>query len=133
MVAFTTGAALLIAVGQISTVLGLTGPKPAGFFNQIFAALHGLPQANIWCLALAVLTVVLTLTFRRVSRRFPASLAALAVVTAVSALLGAGERGVPLVGAIPSVVRPFPCRPLLIWTPCAISLCPPWPWPCWAR
>ena len=65
MVAFTTGAALLIAVGQISTVLGLTGPKPAGFFNQIFAALHGLPQANIWCLALAVLTVVLTLTFRR--------------------------------------------------------------------
>lgn len=111
MVAFTTGAALLIAVGQISTVLGLTGPKPAGFFNQIFAALHGLPQANIWCLALAVLTVVLTLTFRRVSRRFPASLAALAVVTAVSALLGAGERGVPLVGAIPSVVPPLSLPP----------------------
>lgn len=111
MVAFTAGAALLISVGQLHTALGLTGPKPSGFFNQIFGALHGLPFVNYWSLGIAVGTVALTVGFRRVSPRFPASLAALGVITAISALFGVGERGVPLVGAIPSVVPPFSLPP----------------------
>lgn len=111
MVAFTAGAALLIAVGQLHTALGLTGPKPSGFFSQIFGALHGLPFVNYWSFGIAVGTVALTVGFRRLSPRFPASLAALGVVTAFSALFGVGERGVPLVGVIPSVVPPFSLPP----------------------
>lgn len=111
MVAFATGAALLIAAGQLTTVLSLPGPKPAGFFPQIWNALQGLDQINWWSLGLAALTIVLTLVLRRVSRRFPATLAALALVGAAGALLRVSERGVPLVGPIPSVIPPLSLPP----------------------
>lgn len=111
MVAFTTGAALLIGMGQIKTVLGIPGPKKAGFFHQIFDVLHGLPQANYWCVGLAALTIVLAISFKRVSRRFPASLAALAVVTAIAWYYKVDQYGVRLVGAIPNVIPPLSVPP----------------------
>lgn len=111
MVAFSTGAALLIAAGQLHMAMGLTGPKPSGFFNQMFGALHGLPFINYWSLGTAVATVVLTVGLRRLSPRFPSSLVALGAVTLVATLLGVGEKGVPLVGQIPSIVPPFSLPP----------------------
>ena len=111
MVAFTTGAALLIGMGQIKTVLGIPGPKKAGFFHQIFDVLHGLPQANFWCVGLAALTIVLAVSFKRVSRRFPASLAALAVVTAIAWYFKVDQYGVRLVGIIPNVIPPLSVPP----------------------
>ncbi|MGE4312455.1 SulP family inorganic anion transporter [Desulfovibrio sp.] len=111
MVAFTTGAALLIGMGQIKTVLGIPGPKKAGFFHQIFDVLHGLPQANFWCVGLAALTIVLAISFKRVSRRFPASLAALAVVTAIAWYFKVDQYGVRLVGIIPNVIPPLSVPP----------------------
>lgn len=111
MVAFTTGAALLIAAGQLYMAMGLTGPKPSGFFNQMFGALHGLPFINYWSLGITLVTIVLTIAFKRLSPRFPASLAALGVITLFAALFSVGEKGVPLVGAIPNVVPPFSLPP----------------------
>lgn len=111
MVAFTTGAALLIGMGQVKTVLGIPGPKKAGFFHQIFDVLHGLPQANYWCVGLAALTIVLAISFKRVSRRFPASLAALAVVTAIAWYFKVDQHGVRLVGIIPNVIPPLSVPP----------------------
>ena len=111
MVAFSTGAALLIAAGQLHMAMGLTGPKPSGFFNQMFGALHGLPFINYWSLGIAVGTVVLTVGLKRLSPRFPASLTALGAVTLFATLFGVGERGVPLVGEIPSIVPPFSLPP----------------------
>lgn len=111
MVAFTTGAALLIGMGQLKTVLGIPGPKQAGFFYQMFDVLHGLPQANYWCAALAGLTIFLAISFKRISHRFPASLAALAVVTAIAWFFRADQYGVPLVGAIPSIIPPLSVPP----------------------
>ena len=107
MVAFSTGAALLIASGQLNTVLGISGQKVSGFFPQIASAMHNMPHANYWSLSVAALTIILTLVFRRISRRFPAMLAALAVVTCISALLDARQHGVALVGPIPDIVPPL--------------------------
>ena len=111
MVAFATGAALLIAAGQLKTVLGLTGPKPAGFFPQIGMAFRNLDQINYWSLGLAVLTIVLIVALRRISRRFPSTLIALALVGAVGAIFQVKERGVTLVGPIPNVIPPFSLPP----------------------
>lgn len=111
MVAFATGAALLIAAGQLKTVLGLTGPKPAGFFPQINMALQNINQIHYWSLGLAVLTIALILVLRRISRRFPATLGALALAGAAGALLRVEERGVALVGPVPSIIPPFSLPP----------------------
>ena len=111
MVAFATGAALLIAAGQLKTVLGLTGPKPAGFFPQIGMAFRNLDQVNYWSLGLTVLTIVLIVALRRISRRFPSTLIALALVGAVGAIFQVKEHGVTLVGPIPNVIPPFSLPP----------------------
>lgn len=108
MTAFVAGAALLIAAGQLNTILGLSLPRAeGGFFPQVAATLAALDQTNPWSLGIAAATVVLALLFRRISRRFPSTLAALVVTSALSALLGAADHGVKMVGSIPSVLPPL--------------------------
>ncbi len=108
MAAFVAGAALLIAAGQLNTVLGLSLPRAeGGFFPQIATTLASLDQTNPWSLGIAAGTVLLTILFRRISRRFPATLAALVVASCLSALLGAAAHGVKMVGPIPSVLPPL--------------------------
>lgn len=111
MVAFSAGAALLIASGQLKTALGLPASNAQGFFPQMDHVVHSFGQLNIACLLVSGGTVLLILFFRRLSRRFPATLAALVIVSAVSALLGLQEQGVRLVGAIPNVVPPLSLPP----------------------
>lgn len=111
MVAFSAGAALLIASGQLKTALGLPSSQAQGFFPQIDHVIHNFSQLNIWCLLVSGGTILLILLFKRISRRFPATLAALVIISAVSALLGLHEQGVRLVGAIPSVVPPLSLPP----------------------
>lgn len=111
MVAFSAGAALLIASGQLKTALGLPSSQAQGFFPQIDHVIHNFTHLNIWCLLVSGGTILLILLFKRISRRFPATLAALVIISAVSALLGLHEQGVRLVGAIPSVVPPLSLPP----------------------
>lgn len=107
MVGFASGAALLIAAGQLGTVLGLSGPKPSGFFPQLGWVLENVSRINFWSVGLAVLTIILCLVLRRISRRFPAALVALVIAGLVGALLDVQSRGVALVGPIPSIIPPF--------------------------
>lgn len=117
MVAFSTGAALLIAAGQLTTVLGLPGPKPAGFFPQLGMAARQLGQINYWSLGLALLTIALILLLRNsISRRFPATLAALALVSLIADSLQAAANGVALVGPIPGIIPPLSLPPAFALT-----------------
>ena len=102
---------LLIASGQLKTALGLPSSQAQGFFPQIDHVIHNFCHLNIWCLLVSGGTILLILLFKRISRRFPATLAALVIISAVSALLGLHEQGVRLVGAIPSVVPPLSLPP----------------------
>ena len=94
MVAFSAGAALLIASGQLKTALGLPSSQAQGFFPQIDHVIHNFTHLNIWCLLVSGGTILLILLFKR-----------------ISALLGLHEQGVRLVGAIPSVVPPLSLPP----------------------
>ena len=114
MVAFATGMAFLIAGSQIKAALGLPGAQPAGFFPQIWLAMRQLGQTNCWSLLLALQTIILILVFSRcISRRFPSTLAALAIATLTAMTLDAQSKGVVLVGAIPSIVPPLSLPPAL--------------------
>ncbi|MDO5537914.1 MAG: SulP family inorganic anion transporter [Desulfovibrionaceae bacterium] len=107
MTAFVSGAALLIVAGQLKTVLGMSIPKASGFFPQVSAVFLNLDKINPWSLGIALATVAAVLLFKRISRRFPATLAALVLVGAAAALLGAEQHGVKMVGPIPSVIPPL--------------------------
>ena len=94
MVAFSAGAALLIASGQLKTALGLPSSQAQGFFPQIDHVIHNFTHLNIWCLLVSGGTILLILLFKRISRRFPATLAALVIISAVSAR-SVAVRGMP--------------------------------------
>ena len=107
MTAFVTGAALLIAGGQLPTILGITIPKTSGFFQQLAAVFAHIGSTNPWSLVLCLATMFLIVLFKRISRRFPATLAALAAAGLVAALVDAAGHGVRMVGPIPSVLPPL--------------------------
>ncbi len=112
MQAFATGTALLIASSQLETVLGLPGSHAENFFLQVFSAVRHLGEANGWCILIAAISILLVEVFRHLSRRLPATLLALAGSGIVAHFMDAADKGVPVVGAIPSVVPPLSVLPM---------------------
>lgn len=112
MVAFMSGAAVLIAAGQIKNLLGLTFPSEPGFFPQLHATLHHLGETNLWSLGAAACTIVCILLLRRISKRLPASLIALLLVSLGAWALDLDRHGVRLVGAIPQELPPLSLPPM---------------------
>ena len=113
MTAFSASMALLIVSGQLATVLGIAPPLSSGFFFQVTHAAARLAElaVNPWCLFPAVMTIALTLWLQRLSRTFPAALAALALSGAAAAAFGLEERGVPMIATITDVVPPLSLPP----------------------
>ncbi len=107
MTAFVAGASLLIAAGQLKTVFGMSIPKAEGFFPQVYAAVTNLDRVNDWSVIIAISTIFLTLLYKRISRRFPATLAALVTVGLLAFLCDCQDKGVRMVGEIPSVIPPL--------------------------
>ena len=99
MSAFGASMALLIAAGQLTTVLGIAPPQSGGFFFQVANAAARLAELaiNPWCLLPAVMTIVLILWLQSISRLFPATLAALRRTQA-------GEFGIEQCHTLPEIL-----------------------------
>ncbi len=113
MTAFGASMALLIASGQLATVLGIAPPENGGFFFQVASAAARVAElaVNPWCILPAAMTVVLILWLQRISRLFPAALVALAIAAVVSDFLNLADRGVPMIAEIPDIVPPLSLPP----------------------
>lgn len=82
-VGFTTGIALIIAVGQVPDGLGLAlAESPAEFIPRIVAYAGASGGVSSWALALSSATVAVVALWPRVSRRVPGPLVALVLSTA---------------------------------------------------
>ena len=94
---FTTGIATVVAALQIKDAFGLqTGPLPDHFAGKLAAFWHARGTARPVELAFAVATFALLRLLPRVTRRIPAPLIALAVVSAAGAAVAALFPGVTL-------------------------------------
>ena len=81
---FTSGIAVIIALGQVKDALGLSmGPVPAEFFAKLEAYAQNASSTNPWALGITALAGAILLLWPRVSRRIPAPLVALIVTTVV--------------------------------------------------
>lgn len=88
-VGFTTGIALIIAVGQLPDGLGLAlHESPSEFLHRIRAYTAAAATVSPTALALWVATVSVVVLWPRVSRRIPGPLVALVVTTAAVHLMG---------------------------------------------
>ena len=108
---FIFGLAITIIVGQLPKILGvpgLTGSLP----EQVAQLIGYIPDTNPYTLAVGVTALVLILVLRRVSRKIPGPLIALALGIVAVTVLGLEAHGVSVVGDVATGV-PLPSIPFV--------------------
>ena len=103
---FKSGIGLVIFVGQLGKILGVSIPK-APFFETIFLVIKELPAFHLPTFLTALLTLGILLLVPRILPRLPTPLVAVVAGIVASAVLNLGDAGVALVGEIPSGLPAF--------------------------
>lgn len=102
IVGFTAGAGIIIGLGQLNEVLGIGLPK--GYhplYEKVLLTLGSIDRTNLYALGIAAMTMLLMLILKKINRRIPGALLALVLSALLAKFMGAGDRGVKLVGLIP--------------------------------
>lgn len=106
LVGFIAGLAVEILTSQVEKILAVDADAD-GYFAELWELITGIPQANGWSVLVGVGTILLILAFRRLAPALPGPLLALVAATAAVALLGLGDRGVSVLGEVPSGLPPL--------------------------
>lgn len=102
LVGFVGGLALEVLVGQVRKLLGVSGGERQRFLGEVWDLLLALPQANLHSVLLGVTSAAVLILGRRYAPSVPWALGVLVLAIVVSATLTLAERGVAVLGEIPS-------------------------------
>jgi high affinity sulfate transporter 1 len=103
---FKAGIGVVIFVGQLGKVLGLSIEK-GPVFQTLLSVLQNLGQIHWPTFVLSLVTLAILIVLPRLTKRLPAPLVAVAFGILASVLLGLGGLGVKLVGEIPAGLPSF--------------------------
>ena len=103
---FVAGLALVIAVGQVSKLLGVEGGG-TGFFGKLWDVIRQLGEASLPTLAVGVVALAVIFGLRRIAPKVPAMLIAVVLGVAVVSVFNLDQHGVAVVGAIPDGLPSF--------------------------
>ncbi len=97
---FTSGIALIIALGQLDNLLGVMSPPAENVIQRILLLVNSHPEPNPHALILSVVSVVLMVAWPRlpISRWIPSSLATIIAATGFVMVSG---WNVAIIGAVP--------------------------------
>ncbi|MBN2614081.1 MAG: STAS domain-containing protein [Bacteroidales bacterium] len=83
IVGFTSGIALVIFSTQIKDALGLSIDKvPADFLEKWVVYFKNLNRVNFWALGITIVTVMITVFFKKITTKIPGSFIAILLITA---------------------------------------------------
>jgi sulfate permease, SulP family len=87
-IGFTGGIAVIIAIQQLDTAVGLkTGPLPAQVFERLAEYTRHLDTVNPYAVTITLVTIGILIVWPKISTKLPAPFVALIAMTAVSQLL----------------------------------------------
>lgn len=112
MVGFTAAAAVLITVSQLKDALGIAAPRGGSIIESVGHLLAETGSIEPRAVAIAAATLATLVGCRMLSPRLPAFIGALLVGSLAGFVLHAEGSGIPMVGALPSVVPNFAWPPL---------------------
>ena len=109
IVGFSAGAGVLIALGQLSTLLSISVPGSAHMATteKFYYVMTHLSQTNLFALGLGVMTVALMLICKRINNRLPGALIGIIIPIIFIVIFALDKKGVKLTGNIPSSLPPF--------------------------
>ncbi|MBI1878294.1 MAG: STAS domain-containing protein [Chloroflexi bacterium] len=112
IIGFTAGAGVLIAVGELRSLLRLEATIPPGLLNTLLDVFTHLTDTHLISLALGLGTLVLILLLRRFYPKWPGALIALTIAGMAVALFGLDSYGVKIIGDVPHTLPPLAQLPL---------------------
>ncbi|MCF8237883.1 MAG: SulP family inorganic anion transporter [Saprospiraceae bacterium] len=104
---FTTGAALLIGISQLKHVLGLKMPNGLAFHETVGFIFSHFAQINPWIFLVAMIALIVALILKRWVPKMPPFLTGMVLASVATYFLGAADKGITLVGKMPSHLPPF--------------------------
>ncbi len=128
VVGFTAGAGVLISINQLRHLLRLDIPSSPEVGETLKAVYANLSSVHLPSLAMGLGTMVFVVVVKRLWPRLPATLLAMVIAAAVTAIMSLVDQGVLVLGAIPRSLPPLANLPLLdfqlIWslTPGALAI-----------
>src|SRR4249919_515115 len=101
LIGYLHGVAIVLIVGQLGKLFGLSisAQTPPG---KIFEFIKEIPDISWITLAVGVVSLVVLLLTRWLSRKFPGALLVVVLAIVISAVAGLAEEGVAVVGQIPA-------------------------------
>jgi SulP family sulfate permease len=112
VVGFTTGAGVLIAIGQLPHLLGLRFPS-YGLVETLQGVVIHLPELHMATFSLGLGAMLLMVLVRRLNPKVPGPLIAMVVAAAAVAIGGLEQLGVAVIGEMPRSLPPLSRLPLL--------------------
>ncbi len=103
LVGFLTGVGIQVAVGQLTDLLGVHS-RGHGTIATVVDVVRGAPHTSLPTLAVALTVILVILGMRRVARRIPGALLAVAGAIVVSKLVDLRAHGVSVLGPVPTGV-----------------------------
>ncbi len=109
---FTSAAAIVIAASQLKDLFGLKAGRAETFPEVVESVWRSATSAHGLTILVSLVTVAALFLLRRYAPKLPGALLVVASVTAVSAALSFGERGVTILAHVPGGI-PAPALPAL--------------------
>lgn len=109
LVGFTAGAGVLIALGQVNTLLGMSIKNSAAMstMEKMYYIITHTNQINYYAAGLGLLTMVIIIVCKKISKNLPGALIGIVAPIFFILVFSLEKKGVKLTGTIPSSLPPF--------------------------
>ena len=104
---FTSASALIIAIGQLKHLMGITMPSTENIFATLYEAARHLSDSNLITVTISLGSIATLILLRRYVKRFPAPILVVVLSTLAVYLLRLNGQGVSIVGEVPSGLPAF--------------------------
>lgn len=104
---FTSGAAVIIALGQVKYLIGVSIESSSRVHELLKALFEALPKASIPTILMGVTTIIILLLIKKYVKKLPGPLAVVILAIVVVKVFGLDVFGIEIVGGIPKGLPGF--------------------------
>ncbi|SDH69555.1 SulP family inorganic anion transporter [Desulfosporosinus hippei] len=108
IVGFTAGAGVIIAMGQLNNIMGVSLPDPhLSSIGKVVACLQSIDKINYYALGVGLFTITIIIVSKIINKNIPGALLSVIFSVVLVMILGLEELGVKVVGQIPQAIPPL--------------------------
>lgn len=107
IVGFTAGAGVIIAMGQLSNLMGVKLPSGLSSIGKVVTSLQSYAQMNYYALGVGLFTIAVIIISKKINKNLPGALLGVIFSVILVMILDLEKYAVKVVGEIPSAIPPL--------------------------